>query len=142
MPATGITASSECIQEHNEMRMKKKHGFLIFKINDEKTEIVIDKFGETGSKFADFAKELPPNECRYGVFPLSFEIPGEGIRIKNLFVLWAPETAKVPQKMLYASTAQAFKTQLPDLQATLEVHSPDQLTFDNAVDHVKKYLHL
>ena len=37
--------------------------------------------------FDKFLEDLPPNECRMGVFDFQYNI-GEGLRSKVLFVLW------------------------------------------------------
>ncbi len=66
-------------------------------------------------------EELPENECRYGIFDYEFTDDGRA-QSKILFVVWAPDTAKIKAKMLYASSKANFKKKLvgigSEIQAT------------------------
>ena len=68
--------------------MKKKFTYIVYKMNDEATEIVVEKAVEN-SDYDNFVKELPKDSCRYAVFDFAYETKGEGQgRNKILFFFW------------------------------------------------------
>jgi Cofilin/tropomyosin-type actin-binding protein len=62
--STGITVSDECISEFTALRMKRSHRFLILKINDDKTAIVIEHIGARDATFAQFKELMPKDQGR------------------------------------------------------------------------------
>lgn len=46
------------------MRMKRAYRYLIFKMNDEKTQIVVEHKGERDSGFEEFKEHIPKDEPR------------------------------------------------------------------------------
>ena len=43
------------------------HRYVIFKIDEKKKEVVVEKTGAPGESYDDFAAALPENDCRYAV---------------------------------------------------------------------------
>ena len=80
----------------------------MYKLNDTQTEVVVEKLGDKNASYDDFIAALPPNAGRYGVFDLEYP-EGDGIRQKLVFFVWAPDTAKIKDKMLIASTKDTVK---------------------------------
>ena len=62
--STGITIADECISEFTSLRMKRAHRYLILKVNDEKTQIVVEKIGARDETFAQFKENMPKDQCR------------------------------------------------------------------------------
>lgn len=80
------------------MKLKHKHMFLTFKIENDK-EIVVDISGPKDASYDSFKDALPADDCRYAVI----EVPGT---TRLVFIMWAPDIAPVKAKMIYASTRQ------------------------------------
>lgn len=101
--------------------MKHTTRYIIYALNASNTTIEVVKKAAPGATYDDFVAELPENECRYGVFDYEFVEDGRA-QGKILFVVWAPDTAKVKPKMLYASSKANFKKKLvgigSEIQAT------------------------
>ncbi len=70
-----------------DLKLKKKYTFIIYKMNDSNTEIVVEKTA-SDADYAAFIASLPKSECRYCVFDFSYEVPNEGSRNKLLFYVW------------------------------------------------------
>ena len=72
-----------------ELKLGKKSKYIIFTLNDKKTEIIVEKVS-LGGDYDDFVEDLPGTECRWGVFDLEFKKDGEGEgkRNKLIFVSW------------------------------------------------------
>ena len=64
MMQTGITVDDQCVQTYTELRMKRLHRFLIMKVNDDNTKIIIDHVGAREASFADFKELMPKDQCR------------------------------------------------------------------------------
>jgi len=63
--STGISLADECISEFTALRMKRTHRYLIMKVNDEKSHIVIDKLGARDETFEQFKENMPKDQTRY-----------------------------------------------------------------------------
>jgi cofilin len=57
--STGISLADECVTEFTALRMKRAHRYMILKVNDDKTEIVLEKVGARDSTFEQFKEEMP-----------------------------------------------------------------------------------
>lgn len=84
---TSVSINDECLTAFNEFRMSHgKTRFIIFKISDNKKEIVLDDVSseqdyeafrtKLSSAQDDKGKPAP----RYAVYDVEYEIPGEGKR--------------------------------------------------------------
>lgn len=70
-----------------ELKLGKKHKYIIFKINNEKTEIIVEK-PSTSTDYDDFIADLPEDACRWAVYDLEFEKEEGGRRNKIVFYSW------------------------------------------------------
>ena len=61
---TGINVSDECISEFNGLRMKRAHRYIIMKVNEDKTQIVVDTLGPREATFDEFKELMPKDQCR------------------------------------------------------------------------------
>jgi cofilin len=64
MLTTGLQVSDEIIQEFNNLRMKRQHRYLIFKVSDDHQSIVIDQVGPREATFDNFKEQMPQEEPR------------------------------------------------------------------------------
>jgi cofilin len=44
--------------------MKRAHRYLILKVNDDKSSIIIEKVGARTETFNDFKESMPKDQCR------------------------------------------------------------------------------
>ncbi|THH15844.1 hypothetical protein EW146_g4689 [Bondarzewia mesenterica] len=68
--ASGITVNPSCLEAFQELKLGKKTKYIIFDVNDDRTEIVVAKTS-TSSSYDDFIGDLPEGECRWAVYDLS-----------------------------------------------------------------------
>ncbi|KAB8301192.1 hypothetical protein EYC80_003085 [Monilinia laxa] len=142
-----ITVDDECIEKFNEMKLQKKIKWIVYKINDEGTKVVVD----TSSESADWepfrevlvnAKALNKNKTqgkgpRYAVYDFNYDLAnGEGQRTKLTFISWSPDDATTFPKMMYASTKESFKRALSglsgdELQANDEADLEENEIYDS-----------
>ena len=79
--------NDQAVEVFQDLKLKKKYTYIIYKLNETNTEIVVEKTASDAS-YADFVASLPKNDCRYCVFDFNYEVPNEGARNKLLFYVW------------------------------------------------------
>ena len=70
-----------------ELKLGKKHKYIVYKINDSKTEIVVEKTS-TNKDYDTFLADLPEDSPRFAIYDFEFEKEGAGTRNKISFVAW------------------------------------------------------
>jgi cofilin len=119
MSNTGVSVNQAVITEFNEFKLRGKFRYMVFKLNNTNEEVVIDKTGAPGAPYSEFLAALPDNDCRYAVYNAEYTTD-DGERAKFVFFLWAPDSAKVKAKMLYAGTKDTVKKSLQGLQVEVQ----------------------
>ena len=123
-----------------ELKLRKKYRFIIYKLNEDNTSIVIEKKVESCEKYEEFLEQLPENDCRYAVYDFEFEkSPGEGIRNKICFIVWVPDTSKVRQKMLYASSKDAIRKKLAGIATEIQATDMSEVSHDSVLEKAKSH---
>lgn len=123
-----------------ELKLRKKFRYIIYKLNDDNTSIVIEKKVESCDNYESFLGELPEDDCRYAVYDFEFEkSPGEGMRNKICFIVWVPDTSKVKQKMLYASSKDAIRKKLAGVATEIQGTDMSEVSFDSVLEKVKSH---
>ncbi|KAL4912403.1 cofilin [Aspergillus aurantiobrunneus] len=138
--ASGVTITDECINAFNEFRMSggakgAKTKFIIFKIADNKKEVVIDDT----SKDPDYevflsklenAKDSKGNPApRYAVYDVEYDLGGgEGQRSKIVFISWVPTDTPTLWSMIYASTKENLKNAL-NIHTSIHGDDKDEISW-------------
>nr|CAB3459975.1 unnamed protein product [Digitaria exilis]CAB3463680.1 unnamed protein product [Digitaria exilis] len=128
--ASGIAVDDECKLRFLELKAKRTHRFIIYKIDDKKKMVVVEKVGEPVLNYDDFAAALPPNECRYAIFDYDFVTEENCQKSKIFFIAWSPDTARVRSKMIYASSKERFKRELDGIQVELQATDSAEVGLD------------
>lgn len=85
--SSGVGVRDDAIEVFQDLKLKKKYKYIIYKLSDDNKEIIVEKtVGE--SSYDDFVSSLPAEECRYCVYDFHYETDGEGTRHKLLFYVW------------------------------------------------------
>ena len=58
-----IVVGPEVMSAYTELKMKRKHRWLIMRIDNE-SDVVLEAMGEPSSPFAEFVDKMPKNEPR------------------------------------------------------------------------------
>lgn len=122
----------------NDLKLGKKHKFIIFSLNDKKTEIVVEETSSDDSYDA-FLEKLPENECKYAIYDFEYEIGGgEGKRSKIVFFTWSPDTAPVRSKMVYASSKDALRRALNGVAADIQGTDFSEVAYESVLERVSR----
>ncbi|KKK16854.1 hypothetical protein P175DRAFT_0497777 [Aspergillus ochraceoroseus IBT 24754] len=133
--ASGVTVQDECITAFNSFRMTggtkgSKPKFIIFKISDNKKEVVVDEVSEEQDyevfrNRLEAAKDARGNPApRYAVYDVEYDLGGgEGKRSKIVFISWVPSETPTLWSMIYASTREVLKNAL---NVVTSIHADDK----------------
>ncbi|KAJ8564539.1 hypothetical protein K7X08_000999 [Anisodus acutangulus] len=100
-------------------------------------QVVVEKIGRHDETHEDFANNLPADECRYAVFDYDFTTNENVQKSKIFFVAWAPETARVRSKMLYASSKDRFRRELDGVQVELQATDASEMSLDTFIGRAR-----
>ncbi|KAF2315321.1 hypothetical protein P3X46_014744 [Hevea brasiliensis] len=125
-----MAVSDECKLKFLELKAKRNHRFIVFKIDEKNQQVMLEKLGSPQASYDDFTNSLPPNECRYAVFDFDFTTNENCQKSKIFFIAWSPDTSKVRSKMLYASSKDRFKRELDGIQVELQATDPSEMSLD------------
>ncbi|KAI9332429.1 hypothetical protein DFJ73DRAFT_630316, partial [Zopfochytrium polystomum] len=122
--------------QFEEMKLRRKYAFIVFKIHNDQivadTIKTIEDATAIGSEatFEEFISKMPADEGRYGVFDFEYDSGADGIRNKLVFFLWAPDTAKIRSRMIYASSKLAIRQRLDGIHAEIQCTDPAELAHE------------
>ncbi|KAJ0870797.1 putative actin-depolymerizing factor domain, ADF/Cofilin, ADF-H/Gelsolin-like domain superfamily [Helianthus annuus] len=122
--ASGMAVHDECKLKFLELKAKRTFRYIIFKIEEKQKEVIVEKVGDPTQSHADLAADLPTAECRYAVFDYDFVTEENCQKSRIFFIAWSPDTARVRNKMIYASSKDRFKRELDGIQVELQATDP------------------
>ncbi|KAK6239855.1 hypothetical protein QUC31_005324, partial [Theobroma cacao] len=128
--SSGMAMNDECKLKFLELKAKRNHRYIVFKIDEKTQQVIVEKLGSPGATYDDFTNSLPANECRYAVFDYNFTTNENCQKSKIFFFAWSPDTSRVRSKMLYASSRDKFKRQLDGIQVELQATDPSEMSLD------------
>ncbi|KAJ1976650.1 cofilin [Dimargaris verticillata] len=120
--SSGVGVNNECLDVFQQLKSKRAFKYVIYKLSDDKKEIVVDSKSDNAD-YDDFVAALPPKDCRYAVYDFEYERANEGKRNKICFFIWSPDEAPIKSKMLYASSKDAIRKRLDGI--AIEVQGTD-----------------
>mmetsp|Transcript_2428 Transcript_2428/g.2923 ORF Transcript_2428/g.2923 Transcript_2428/m.2923 type:complete len:142 (-) Transcript_2428:184-609(-) len=132
--STGVTVADNVPGAFNDFKLQRgdyKIRYFIYKI--QKDEIVIEKMGAREKTYDDFVDDLPENDCRYGLIDVEFTTADERNTSKIVFVSWAPETAKVRSKMVYAGSKEYLKGSFNGVSINVNATDMSELDFETCI---------
>nr|GMD62000.1 actin-depolymerizing factor 10-like [Ipomoea batatas] len=128
--ASGVGVVDECKLKFLELKSKRNYRYIVFKIDEASQAVVVEKLGSHEETHVQFANSMPPNECRYAVYDYDFTTDENCQKSKIFFVAWAPETAPIRSKMVYASSKDRFRRELDGVQVELQATDASEMSLD------------
>ncbi|KLO15999.1 actin depolymerizing protein [Schizopora paradoxa] len=144
--SSGIQAKEACDKSFADLKAGKLK-YIVFKLTDNYKEIDVGEAlevekgatvdnEETFTTFVSKIKGESP-QCRFAVFDFEYNA-GEGLRKKIVFFFWAPDDAKVKDKMVYASSRDALRKKLEGVQVEVQCNDDSELDYNFVLDKCKK----
>ncbi|KAI9335146.1 hypothetical protein BDR26DRAFT_866249 [Obelidium mucronatum] len=134
--ASGVTAVNDVVTQFEELKLRRKYAFIVYKIDGSNivTSLALEKevAEKLGSEatYEKFISEFPENEGRYGVYDFEYDSGADGIRNKLVFFLWAPDTAPIKARMVYASSKQAIRQRLDGINVEIQCTEASELAHE------------
>lgn len=75
-----VGLDKDCVATFEELKLGKKLKFIIYKLSDDKKNVVVEEKSELPS-YDEFLSKLPQNDCRYAIYDFEYVLGGgEGKR--------------------------------------------------------------
>ncbi|KAL3626428.1 hypothetical protein CASFOL_029977 [Castilleja foliolosa] len=128
--SSGMGVADHSKNTYMELQRKKVYRYVIFKIDENKKEIVVEKTGGPAESYQDFAASLPENDCRYAVYDFDYVTSENCQKSKIFFVAWSPSTSRIRSKMLYATSKGRFTRELVGIHYEIQATDPTEMDLD------------
>jgi len=131
MVTANFVISDESMKTYDELRLKHKYHYIIFKIEDKKKiEVESSLSSEEKFDYAEFHKTVTSfKEPRFVVLDYHYNVENRHLE-KVVFITWSPDSSPVGPKMVYAAAKEDFKKKL---QGIAKAHqATDQSEMDEA----------
>nr|KAF6324268.1 cofilin 1 [Myotis myotis] len=120
--ASGVAVSDGVIKVFNDMKVRKSSTPEEVKKRKKAKEILVGDVSQTvDDPYATFVKMLPEKDCRYALYDATYETK-ESKKEDLVFIFWAPESAPLKSKMIYASSKDAIKKKLTGIKHELQAN--------------------
>lgn len=120
------TVADECTEAYERLKIRRKHKFIVYKIDGDSEAIVIEKASARKETFEDLTRGLPGSDCRYVVYDHEFST-NDGRKASKLFFLaWMPSNATPYAKMAYTTAKGSLRELLTGVQ-DVTAQSIDQI---------------
>eukprot|EP01132_Coremiostelium_polycephalum_P005402 gene5402-6738_t len=134
-----VKINPDCVETYNNLKLGRKYQAIFYKLNDDNSLIVTDKTLPPGSTFAQFAKEIPENECRYVVFDYEYKDKADGnTKNKIVFLSWCPDTASIKKKMVATSSKDSIRKALVGIQVDIQGTDASEITEEEFYNKANK----
>jgi len=128
MVDAGLTLDEGIVDTFNELKMKHTYQYLIFRLSDDYSKVILDKQGDKGESYEDMVASLPADKPRYIVFDYN-HTTADGRNVNKLiYIQYTPDIAKVKDKLVSASSTKLLQTNLQGIAIT--VHASDVSDLD------------
>lgn len=88
--------AEHCKNTFLELQRKKAYRYVIFKIDEKKKEVVVEKTGGPAESYDDFTASMPENDCRYAIYDFDFVTSENCQKSKIFFIAWLVYFVRLP----------------------------------------------
>lgn len=125
-----MTVNADCKLSFMEFKENMKYKFIIFKIDEHRKQVIVEKLGDISLGHEDLISFFPTDECRYAVYNFEQLTKGNVPKSRIFFIGWLPDTARVRSKMVYANFKDMFKRELGGSQVELRATVLSDMSLD------------
>jgi len=114
--ASGVKVSDEIPNVIQRIQIKSEFKYIIFRLNPDMTEIVVDKMAPKEATYDEFIADLKEaetaKECRWAVVDFQYKTRSMMTKNKLVYYTWNPDCCPIKQKMVYAASNEALKRKI------------------------------
>mmetsp|Transcript_35248 Transcript_35248/g.69993 ORF Transcript_35248/g.69993 Transcript_35248/m.69993 type:complete len:140 (-) Transcript_35248:171-590(-) len=138
--STGIKVADEACQAFEKFKPdSNKTLFMIYKISEDKTTIVVEYTSTETDNFNTFLERLPENEGRYALYKMDYTTTDGRPATKIAFISWSPDAASVKPKMLYAGSKDALLKVLVGISVKVNATDMSEISEKIVQDACRKF---
>uniref|UniRef100_A0A804R916 ADF-H domain-containing protein n=1 Tax=Zea mays TaxID=4577 RepID=A0A804R916_MAIZE len=126
----GMDVKEECQRWFMEMKWKKVHRFVVYRIDERSRAVLVDRVGGPGEGYEELVAALPGDDCRYAVFDFDFVSVDNCQKSKIFFIAWSPAASRIRAKILYATSKQGLRRLLDGVHYEVQATDPSEMGFD------------
>ena len=135
--STGVSVDDSCVTKFNDIKLSKlKARYVIYKIDE---GMIKEEHISMDGKFDDFLAQIPEDDCRYALYDMEFTTNDGRTTSKLVLITWAPDTAKVKSKMVYAGSKEALHRAFTGVGIKINATDLSELTEEVVTDACKKF---
>ncbi|KMT16622.1 hypothetical protein BVRB_3g049080 [Beta vulgaris subsp. vulgaris] len=134
---SGIGVAEQCKTIFTELQRKKVHRYVVFKIDEKKKEVSVEKTGGPAESYDDFLASLPESDCRYAVYDYDFVNAENCQKSKIFFIAWSPSVSRIRSKMLYATSKDSFRRELEGIHYEIQATDPTEVDLEALQERAK-----
>ncbi|KAK6254760.1 hypothetical protein QUC31_016486 [Theobroma cacao] len=128
--SSGMGVAEHSKSTYMELQRKKVFRYVIFKIDEKKNEVVVEKTGGPAESYDDFTASMPENDCRYAVYDFDFVTSENCQKSKIFFIAWSPSVSRIRSKMLYATSKDRFRRELEGIHYEIQATDPTEMDLE------------
>ncbi|MBA0686265.1 hypothetical protein Goari_013875 [Gossypium aridum] len=139
-----------------ELKRKKIYRYLVFRIDEKKRKVVVEKTGDPAETYDDFTASLPENDCRYAVYDFDFVTSDNCQKSKIFFIAWinegmqlketsiwpmfclisvgnknrSPSSSRIRSKVLYATSKHGLREELDGIHYEIQATDPTEMDLE------------
>ena len=126
---SGVAVAEDCVSIFNKVKMRTSNlQWATFRVEENEGSVLTDSTGEVSGAYDDFLNALPEGECRYAVYDYKYTNADGCEYSKLVFIVWNPDSARLKNKMLYASTKDFFKSRLSGIAIEIQATDLDEVS--------------
>ena len=126
---SGVAVAEDCLSVFNKVKMRSKGlQWATFRVEENEGSVLTAATGEVSGDYDDFIAALPESECRYAIYDYKYVNADDCEFSKLVFVVWNPDSARLKNKMLYASTKDFFKSRLSGIAVEIQATDYDEVS--------------
>ncbi|CAA6673503.1 unnamed protein product [Spirodela intermedia] len=137
MATTGMKVEEECKRWFMEMKWKRVHRYVVYRIDERSRAVLVDKIGPPGEGYEGLAASLPSDDCRYAVLDFDFLSVDNCPKSKIFFIAWAPPASRIRERMLYATSKEGLRRVLEGVHYDMQATDPAEMGIDVIKDRAK-----
>ncbi|MEV8535852.1 actin depolymerization factor/cofilin-like domain-containing protein [Streptomyces sp. NPDC051211] len=124
----------------DELKLKKQLKYVVYKLNDNKTEIVVenDSSDDQEATYDSFLERLPEKDCRWAVYDFDYHNAEGAPRNKIVLFAWSPEGSPIKSKMVYSSSKDALRRALSGVGVEVQGTDFDDVSHESVLDKCLK----
>lgn len=145
--ASGVMVQDACKTAFSDLKMGKKFKYVLFSLTSDMKEVQVLKTAEPSCDYDDFVADLKAaeegGECRFALYDAVYTAKKEGVstqeKQKIFFLFWSPDSAKIKQKMVYASSKDALKRALGEgIGKEIQANDHGDLDWNNVLEQISR----